>query len=111
LTTGAVRGTADKAILIDSLAIMLVIVLPTIVGIFAFAYWFRASNTKAFYWPDWEYSRRIELVVWSTPALTVILFGRRCLDRLHQLDPAAPVGPSLSREPIWCGSPAFRWRW
>jgi len=40
-------GAADKTILIDSLAIMLAIVLPTIVAIFAFAYWFRASNRRA----------------------------------------------------------------
>ena len=68
-------GAAEKTILIDSLAIMLAIVLPTIVAIFAFAYWFRASNGRAFYWPNWEYSGRIELVVWSIPALTVILLG------------------------------------
>jgi cytochrome o ubiquinol oxidase subunit 2 len=43
-------GAADKTILIDLLAIMLAIVLPTIVAIFAFAFWFRASNTKASYW-------------------------------------------------------------
>ena len=53
-------GVADRAILIDSLAIMLAIVLLTIIAIFGFAYWFRASNTKAFYWPDWEYSGRID---------------------------------------------------
>ena len=35
---------------------MLAIVLPTIVAIFAFAFWFRASNTKARYLPDWAYS-------------------------------------------------------
>jgi len=68
-------GAAEKTILIDSVGIMLAIVLPTIVAIFAFAFWFRASNTKAVHWPDWEYSGRIELVVWSVPALTVILLG------------------------------------
>ena len=84
-------GTADKIILIDSIAIMLAIVLPTIVAIFGFAYWFRASNTKAFYWPDWEYSGRIELVVWSIPALTVILLGGVAWIGAHQLDPAKPI--------------------
>src|SRR4051812_34584965 len=52
-------GAAEKTILIDSLAIMLAIVLPTIIAIFAFAFWFRASNTRAFHWPDWAYSGRI----------------------------------------------------
>ncbi len=84
-------GAAEKTILIDSLAIMLAIVLPTIVAIFAFAYWFRASNGRAFYWPNWEYSGRIELVVWSIPALTVILLGGVAWIGSHQLDPAAPV--------------------
>ncbi|HWZ41244.1 MAG TPA: cytochrome ubiquinol oxidase subunit II, partial [Bradyrhizobium sp.] len=66
-------AAADKTILIDSIAIMLAIVLPTIAAIFAFAFWFRKSNTRALYWPDWEYSGRLELVVWSIPALTIIL--------------------------------------
>ncbi len=62
-------GTAEKSILIDSFAIMLAIVAPTIVAIFGFAWWFRASNTKARYLPEWAYSGRIELVVWVIPAL------------------------------------------
>src|SRR6202043_760042 len=84
-------GPANKTILIDSVAIMLAIVLPTIVAIFAFAFWFRASNAKAFYWPDWEYSGRLELVLWSIPALTVILLGGVAWIGSHRLDPAARV--------------------
>ena len=56
-------GATNVSIMIDSVAIMLAIVLPTIVAIFAFAYWFRHSNARARYLPDWEYSGRIELVV------------------------------------------------
>jgi cytochrome o ubiquinol oxidase subunit 2 len=36
-------GLAQKTILIDSLAIMLVIVVPTIAAILAFAWWFRST--------------------------------------------------------------------
>ena len=81
-------AAADKTILIDSIAIMLAIVVPTIVAIFAFAFWFRQSNTRALYLPDWEYSGRIELVVWSIPALTIILLGGVAWIGSHQLDPA-----------------------
>ena len=42
-------AAADKTILINSIAIMLAIVLPTIAAIFAFAFWFRQSNPRAFY--------------------------------------------------------------
>jgi cytochrome o ubiquinol oxidase subunit 2 len=102
-------GAAEKAILIDSLAIMLAIVLPTIVAIFAFAYWFRASNTKARYLPAWEYSGRIELVVWSVPALTVILLGGVAWLGAHHLDPAKPIeGPS---EPLTIQAVSLDWKW
>jgi cytochrome o ubiquinol oxidase subunit II len=102
-------GAADKTILIDSLAIMLAIVLPTIVAIFAFAYWFRASNTKAFYRPDWEYSGRIELVVWSIPALTVILLGGVAWIGSHQLDPATPVAGTGN--PVRIQVVSLDWKW
>ena len=102
-------GAADKTILIDSLAIMLAIVLPTIVAIFAFAYWFRASNARAFYWPDWEYSGRIELVVWSIPALTVILLGGVAWIGAHQLDPAKPI--EGSSRPLTIQAVSLDWKW
>jgi cytochrome o ubiquinol oxidase subunit II len=102
-------GAAERAILIDSIGIMLAIVLPTIIAIFAFAFWFRASNTRAFYWPDWEYSGRIELVVWSIPALTVILLGGVAWIGSHQLDPAAPVEGTGS--PIRIQVVSLDWKW
>jgi cytochrome o ubiquinol oxidase subunit 2 len=102
-------GAAEKTILIDSLAIMLAIVLPTILATFAFAFWFRASNTKAFYWPEWEYSGRIELVVWAIPALTVILLGGVAWIGAHQLDPAKPL--EGSQKPLMIQAVSLDWKW
>jgi cytochrome o ubiquinol oxidase subunit 2 len=102
-------GAADKIILIDSLAIMLAIVLPTIVAIFCFAYWFRASNPKAHYLPHWAYSGRIELVVWSIPTLTVILLGGVAWIGAHQLDPAKPVEGSAP--PLRIQAVSLDWKW
>ena len=102
-------GAAEKTILIDSLGIMLAIVLPTIVAIFAFAFWFRASNTRASYLPNWKYSGRIELVVWSVPALTVILLGGVAWLGAHHLDPPKPIeGPS---EPLTIQAVSLDWKW
>jgi cytochrome o ubiquinol oxidase subunit 2 len=84
-------AAAEKTILIDSIAIMLAIVLPTVAAIFAFAFWFRQSNPRAEYRPEWAHSGRIELVVWSIPTLTVILLGGVAWIGSHQLDPARPV--------------------
>jgi cytochrome o ubiquinol oxidase subunit 2 len=102
-------AAANKTILIDSIAIMLAIVLPTIAAIFAFAFYFRKSNTRAFHWPDWEYSGRLELVVWSIPALTIILLGGVAWIGAHQLDPARPVagtGQSVTIQVV-----SLDWKW
>src|SRR5882672_4319312 len=104
-----VIGVAERTILIDSLAIMLAIVVPTIAATLAFAWWFRASNTRATYLPDFEYSGRIELVVWAIPLLTIILLGGVAWIGSHDLDPAKPLGPpdkALEVEVV-----SLDWKW
>jgi cytochrome o ubiquinol oxidase subunit 2 len=102
-------GVAEKTNLIDSLAIMLAIVLPTIIAIFAFAFWFRASNPKARYLPQWAYSGRIELVVWAIPALTVILLGGVAWIGAHALDPAKAI--TSASKPLRIQAVSLDWKW
>jgi cytochrome o ubiquinol oxidase subunit 2 len=102
-------AAAEKTILIDSIGIMLAIVLPTIVAILAFAFWFRQSNSRATYLPNWAYSGRLELVVWSIPALTIILLGGVAWIGSHELDPAHPVegtGPPVTVQVV-----SLDWKW
>ena len=102
-------GMANKTILIDSLAIMLAIVLPTIAVTFAFAWWFRKSNTKARYLPEWEYSGQLELIVWAIPLLTIMLLGGVAWVGSHQLDPAeriASATPALEIQGV-----SMDWKW
>jgi len=102
-------GHADRTILIDSLAIMLAIVVPTIVATFAFAWWFRASNTRARYRPDWEFSGAIELVVWAIPAMVIILLGGVAWIGSHDLDPAKPL--SDRHAPVEIQVVSLDWKW
>src|SRR5215471_5340744 len=66
-------ASADRLLLINSTAIMLVVVIPVIMATLSFAWWYRASNTRATRSLDESYEGRVEFVVWSIPALTVIL--------------------------------------
>jgi cytochrome o ubiquinol oxidase subunit 2 len=102
-------AAANKTILVDSVAIMLAIVIPTIVAILAFAFWFRQSNPRARYLPDFAYSGRIELVVWSIPTLTVILLGGVAWIGSHKLDPAVPV-PGTGA-PVRIQAVSLDWKW
>jgi len=87
---------------------MLAIVLPTILAIFGFAFWFRASNTKARYQPNWAYSGAIELVVWAVPALTVILLGGVAWIGAHDLDPAKAIAGAL--KPLRIQAVSLDWK-
>ena len=104
-----VIGIAEKTILIDSLAIMLVIAIPTIAAILGFAWWFRASNTKARYLPDFNYSGRLELIVWAIPLLVIMLLGGVVWIGSHDLDPYKPLvskTPALKVQVV-----SLDWKW
>ena len=102
-------GVADKTILIDSLAIMLAIVIPTIVVALGFAWWFRASNKRAEYRPNWEFSGQIELVVWSIPLMVITLLGGVAWIGSHELDPAKRLEPRAATLDIEVVS--LDWKW
>jgi cytochrome o ubiquinol oxidase subunit 2 len=102
-------GEGNRIVLLDSLAIMLAIVVPTILAILACAYWFRASNTRARYLPDWDYSGRIELIVWSIPILVVFFLGGIAAISSNLLDPAEPL--QSKAKPLEVQVVSLDWKW
>jgi cytochrome o ubiquinol oxidase subunit II len=102
-------GSAEKTILINSTAIMLAIIIPTMVATVAFAWWFRSGNRKATYRPDWEYSGAIEMVVWAIPALTIILLGGIAWIGSHDLEPSKPLRPGIP--PLKVDVVSLDWKW
>jgi cytochrome o ubiquinol oxidase subunit 2 len=102
-------GAANRQIMLNALAIMLAIVIPTIVAALAFAWWFRDSNAHARRLPRWVYSGRIELLVWSIPLLTIMFLGGVIWIGSHQLDPYRPL-PSPAK-PIEVQVVSLDWKW
>ncbi len=99
----------EMSIVLDATLVMLAIVIPTILATFAFAWWFRASNSRARYRPDFTYSGRIELVVWSIPVMVILLLGGVSWIGSHQLDPATPLASTI--EPIEVEVVSLDWKW
>src|SRR6476469_11060394 len=102
-------GSAEKQILINSTAIMLAIIIPTMIATVAVAFWFRRGNEKATYRPDWEYSGAIELVVWAIPALTIMLLGGIAWIGNHDLEPSKPL--KSANPPINVEGVSMDWKW
>jgi cytochrome o ubiquinol oxidase subunit 2 len=102
-------AAAERQILFNSLGIMLAIVIPTMLATLGAAYWFRASNTRARYRPDFEYSGRLELLVWSIPIMTVLLVGGVAWVGSHDLDPPKPIASAV--RPVRVQVVSLDWKW
>jgi cytochrome o ubiquinol oxidase subunit II len=101
-------GLADRQMMLNALAIMLAIVVPTIVLALAAAWWFRASNSRARRRPRWVYSGRIELVVWSVPLLVIVFLAGVIWVGSHQVDPSRPLSDA---KPIEVQVVSLDWKW
>lgn len=102
-------GAENAKILLDALGIMGAVVVPTIAAALAFAWWFRASNTRARYRPDWVYSGRIELIVWGIPLLVILFLGGLIWIGAQELDPYKPI--ASQHKPIEVQVVSLDWKW
>jgi cytochrome o ubiquinol oxidase subunit II len=102
-------ASAERLLLINSTAIMLVVVVPVILATLGFAWWYRSSNARASHSPDESFEGRIEFVVWSIPALIVILLGGVIWIGSHQLDPRAQI--PAKADPLRVDVVALDWKW
>src|SRR5258708_3541182 len=102
-------AAADRQILLNALGIMLAIVIPVIFATLGVAFWFRASNERARYRPNFRYSGRLELLVWSIPAMTVFLVGGVAWVGSHDLSPRKPIASTV--KPLRVQVASLDWKW
>lgn len=105
---GPVAG-ANRTILFNALSIMLAIATPTILMALGFAWWFRAGNKKAKYEPEFVYSGRIELIVWSIPILVILFLSGVIWVGSHRLDPGRPIDSKVPKIEVQVVS--LDWKW
>jgi cytochrome o ubiquinol oxidase subunit 2 len=102
-------ASAERQILFNSLGIMLAIVIPTILATLGVAFWFRESNQRARYRPNFSYSGRLEMLVWSIPAMTVFLVGGVAWVGSHDVSPRKPIASTEKALRIQVAS--LDWKW
>jgi cytochrome o ubiquinol oxidase subunit 2 len=102
-------ASAQRLLLINSTAIMLVVVVPVILMALGFAWWYRSSNPRATRSEELAYEGRVDFVVWSIPALVVILLGGIAWVGSHQLDPRAPIESTV--KPLRVDVVSLDWKW
>jgi cytochrome o ubiquinol oxidase subunit II len=102
-------ASAQRLILFNATGIMLAIVIPTMLATLAVAFWFRSSNSRATYLPEFRYSGRLELLVWSIPIMTVLLVGGVAWVGSYDLDPPRPIASAV--KPLKVQVVSLDWKW
>jgi cytochrome o ubiquinol oxidase subunit 2 len=102
-------ASAERLILFNATGIMLAIVIPTMLATLAVAFWFRSSNKRATYLPEFNYSGRLEMLVWSIPIMTVLLVGGVAWIGSYDLDPPKPIASTV--KPVKVQVVSLDWKW
>lgn len=104
-------------LLVQSTALMLIIIVPVMALTVWFAWRYRASNKQASYDPDWDHSTKLELVIWAIPLLIIVCLGALTWVGTHLLDPYRPLDrisaetPVGNQQPLQVQVVAMDWKW
>ena len=101
-------AAAEREILFNSLGIMLAIVIPTILATLVSPAG-SGPPTSAPATGRISYSGRLEMLVWSIPAMTVLLVGGVAWVGAHDLDPRKPIASQV--KPIKVQVVSLDWKW
>ena len=99
----------ERKLLFDTMAMMLIVVLPVIFMSFAFAHIFKSGNKKKDYRPEWAHSTLLELLWWGIPTVLIVFLGIIVWKKSHSLDPyrRLPIAGKIERIEVV----ALRWKW
>ncbi|WP_310618596.1 ubiquinol oxidase subunit II [Flexibacterium corallicola] len=107
-TKGPIAET-QRNLMYISLLIMLIVVLPVYILAFTFIWRYRAKGGKGEHRPAMPTSIAIEAVVWTIPALIIVILGTLVWEYTHKLDPYKKL--QSTAKPITIQAIALDWKW
>lgn len=87
-------ATAERKLFFNTLALMLIVVLPVIVMSLTFVYHYRLKNTLAEYQPNWHHSFFLEGLLWGIPCAIIFVLAVLTWKKTHELDPYRKILPT-----------------
>lgn len=99
----------ERKLFFDSLALMLIVVIPVIIMSFAFVYRYRASHKTADYKPNWAHNVFLETIWWTVPCIIIVILGIMTWHMSHKLDPYRKL--DMPGKPLVVEAVALRWKW
>ena len=102
-------GRQEEQIIFDSAEVMLAIGIPTILLVLFAAFWFRKSNKRAAYRPDWTFSGRLELLTWMISLMAILVLSSYAFIGSFKLDPGRAI--AAEKKTVEIDVVALQWKW
>jgi len=99
----------ERKLFFDTLALMLIVVLPVIVMSLTFVYHYKASHRIRDYKPDWSHDHLLESLWWGIPCVIIVILAAVTWIKTHQLDPYQRIKKNES--PLLIQVIALPWKW
>jgi len=100
---------SELDLIITNIHLMLIVVVPTLILLYAIAWKYRAKNRKAKYDPEQSHGRSAELILWIIPSVVIAVMSVKTWNAAHELDPYRPLKSEV--KPLIIQVMALDWKW
>lgn len=100
----------QRKLLFDTLALMLIVVLPVIVMSITFAYHYQVSHRIRDYKPHWSHSYFLESLWWGIPCIIIVILAIITWKTTFEMDPYAEIR-GKDQPPLLIQAIALPFKW
>lgn len=100
----------ERKLFFDTLALMMIVVLPVIIMSFTFIYHYQISHKIRDYKPNWSHSVFLESIWWGIPCVIIFLLAIVTWKKTHELDPFQKIA-GQNEPPLLVQVIALPWKW
>lgn len=100
----------ERKLFFDTLALMLIVVLPVIIMSFTFVFHYQASHRLREYKPNWSHSYLLESLWWGIPCVIIVVLAIITYKKTYELDPYKKI-QGFSAKPLLIQAIALPWKW
>jgi cytochrome o ubiquinol oxidase subunit 2 len=100
----------ERKLFFDTLALMLIVVIPVIIMSLTFIYHYQVSHRTADYKPNWGHSYFLESLWWGIPCVIIGILAVMTWKSSHEMDPYKPI-PGHEANVLVVQVIALPWKW
>jgi len=99
----------ERELFFNSLALMMIVLIPVVIMSIAFIIRYRASHKTSEYRPNWSHSYFLEALWWGVPCAIIFILGVITWIETHKLDPYRKL--EVSGPPLVVQAISLPWKW